>query len=173
MLYGPQGSVVARSSATRAERNEETEAKVRAQLKSIDSLLDIRYIEWAGRYSLVCQWPQSDSRWSLFQKGDIGEPFDSLGWFCSDIQDPSSTPVDVDSIERLVLERLASCDNTINPWKDRMQDVISKNAKVRKSRQMELVEQTGDVAGTLYHAMGHMDDNKFEGLLREVSEGKH
>lgn len=173
MLYGPNGSVVARSGATTASRNEETETKVRAQLKSIDSLLDIRYVEWAGRYSLVCQWPQSDSRWELFQKGDIGEPFDSLGWFCTDMQDPSSTPVDPDSIEQLVIARLASCDNTRYPWKDRMRDIIAKNANVRKSRRKELAEQAGDVAGTLYHAAGHMHGNKFEGLLEEVSGGKH
>ncbi len=61
MLYNANGTV-ARSNdrAVRASRNEETEAKVREQLKSIDSLLDIRYVEWAGRYALVCQWPQVD-----------------------------------------------------------------------------------------------------------------
>ncbi len=71
MLYGPNGSVVARSGATTASRNDETEAKVREKLKSIDSLLDVQYVEWAGRYALICQWPQSDPRWALFQKGDI------------------------------------------------------------------------------------------------------
>lgn len=176
MLYGPNGSVVARSSkdlAPRADRNDETEATIRSQLKSIDSLLDIRYVEWAGRYSLVCQWPQSDKRWELYQTGAVGEPFDSLGWFCEDMQDPSSLPVAPDSIEQLVLARLQSCDNTLYPWKDRMKEIIDKNAKVRKNRQQEVIDQTGDIAGTLYHATTHMKTNQFEKLLEEVSGGKH
>ena len=173
MLYNANGTV-ARSNdrAVRASRNEETEAKVREQLKSIDSLLDIRYVEWAGRYALVCQWPQVDERWKLYQSGDIGEPFDNLGWFCTDIQDPSSLPVDVDSIEQLVLERLASCDNTKTPWKARMRDITDKNAKVRKARQQEIIDRTEEIARTLHHAAGRVDDHKFEQILQEVADGK-
>lgn len=172
MLYGPNGSVVARSRATRAERNPETEAKVREQLRAIDGLLDIVYVEWAGRYALVCTWPQIDLRWPMFERGEIGAPYDTLGWFCQDMQDPESIPVDVDSIEQLVLERLASCDNTRTPWKTRMGEVIEKNRQVKKQRQQIALEQVEDVARTLHNAAGHVDDNTLEGILKEVSEGK-
>ena len=171
MLYGADGQVVARSSG-RATADRQDETAIREKLKSIDELLDIQYVEWAGRYSLVCQWPQSDERWKLYQSGEISAPYDSLGWFCEDIQDPSSLPVSIDSIENKVLERLASCDNTKTPWKDRMRDIIERNAKVRKSRQQEIVEQAGDIASTLHHAAGHVDNHKLESILREISEGK-
>lgn len=175
MLYGPSGSVVVRSSGRtpRAERNEQTEEAVRIKLKSIDSLLDIVYVEWAGRYSLICQWPQTDPRWEMYQKGELGAPYDSLGWYCQDMQDPSSLPVDVDSIEQLVMARLASCDNTQYPWRDRMREIIAKNAKVRQSRKDKVLERVEEVAGTLFTAAGHMDQHQFERLLEEVEEGKH
>lgn len=174
MLYGPNGSVVARSSGQpRATRNEETEAKVRAMLKNIDSLLDIVYVAWAGRYALMVKWPEIDPRWKMFQSGEIGDCHDSLGWFCEDMQDPSSLPVAPDSVERLVVERLASCDNTIAPWKDRMKGIIEKNSKVRRDRKMNVVDQAGDIAGTLFEATTRMKANKFEKLLEEVSEGRH
>lgn len=174
MLYGPQGSVVrSNSRATRADRQYEREAEVREKLKSIDSLLDIQYVEWAGRYALICTWPQSDERWKLYQSGEIGAPYDSLGWFCEDMQDPQSLPVSVDSIENLVLERLASCDNTKHHWKNRMSEIIDKNRKIRDQRKQELVERAGDVAGTIFDAAGHVDDHMLEGILKEVSEGKH
>lgn len=173
MLYGPTGSVVRSSDrTTRADRQVELEAEVREKLKSIDSLLDIQYVEWAGRYALTCQWPQSDPRWKMYQSGEIGASYDSLGWFCEDMQDPSSLPVSVDSIENKVLERLASCDNTQTPWKDRMKEIIAKNAKVRKARQQEVVDRAEEIASTLYHAVGHLDDNKVERIIEEISGGK-
>lgn len=175
MLYGPTGSVVARSSrlATTADRQPEIEAEVRAKLKSIDSLLDIVYVAWAGRYALMVKWPQSDTRWKMFQSGEISDCHDSLGWFCEDIQDPSSLPVSIDSIENKVLERLASCDNTLTPWKDRMRHIIAKNANVRKDRKQEMVDRAGDVAGTLFDAAGHVDNHKLEKMMKEVERGKH
>ena len=157
---------------TRADRQDELAEQVRAKLKAIDSLLDIQYVEWAQRYALTVQWPQSDERWKMFQSGEIGAPFDNLGWFTEDIQDPQSLPVSVDSIENLVLERIASCDNTRYPWKDRMKDIIAKNAKVRKSRQQEIIDRTGDIAGTLFDAAGHVDNHTLERMMDEVSGGK-
>lgn len=172
MLYGPDGTEVGTKVPTiQADRQYEAAEAVRQKLKSIDSLLDIVYVEWAGRYSLICNWPQNDERWKMFQSGEIGASYDSLGWFCEDMQDPSSLPVSVDSIENLVLERLASCDNTKTPWKDRMRQIIDKNAKVRKSKKQEMLDRAEDVAATLYHAVGHLDDHKVEKIIEEISNG--
>ena len=175
MLYGPSGSVVVRSTSRtpRAEKNERLEEEIRIKLKSIDSLLDIKYIEWAGRYSLICQWPQSDPRWEMFQRGETDNHHDNLGWFCQDMQDPTSLPVDIDSIENLVLARLASCDNTKHSWRIRMQEIIAKNAKLRTSRKEQVLDRVGDIAGTLFTAAGHMDTHQLERLLEEVEKGKH
>lgn len=173
MLYGPDGSTVGTPPTVRADRQHEREEEVRQKLKSIDSLLDIQYIEWAGRYSLICNWPQSDERWKLYQSGEISAAYDSLGWFCEDLQDPTSLPVAVDSIERLILERLASCDNTQQGWKARMGQIVEKNAKLRKDRKQVMIDRAEEVARTLAHAAGHREAVQLERMLEEVSGGKY
>src|SRR5581483_7017023 len=115
---------------TRPERNEQLEAKVDAELKQLDSLLGIQWFEavkynerqnvYEGRYALTCRWPQSDKRWELYQRGEIGEPFDILGWFTDDMFDGNSAAVDPEMIWNKTLELLASADNTRHPWKDRL-----------------------------------------------------
>lgn len=173
MLYTPSGAVVRSADrTTRADRQYEVEKEVREKLKSVDELLDVQYVEWAERYSLICKWPTTDPRWKMYQSGEIGSPYDSLGWFCEDMQDPSSLPVSLDSIENKVLELLASCDNSKHPWKDRMRQIIDKNARVRKAKQQMVLDQVEDVARTLYQAVGHLDDNKVERIVEEISGGK-
>lgn len=172
MLYSPDGRVLDSKPNTRAIRQEGLEAEIRERLKSLDSLLDIRYVEWAGRYSLICQWPQMDNRWKMYQSGEIGEPFDSLGWFCEDIQDPQSLPVSIESIENKVIELLGKCDNTRYPWRERMSQHVSKNRKVREDRKQIALEQAEDVARTLHRATGHKEAVQIERMLQEVSEGK-
>jgi hypothetical protein len=155
----------------KAERQESQESELRTLVKSLDSLLDIVYVEWAGRYSLICNWPQGDARWPMFQNGEIGAAYDSLGWMCKDMSDPSSVPVSLDDIEQLVIERLASCDNTRRDWKSRMADQISHNRKVRDDRADTMLEQVQDVASGLWHIAGKVDNHKLERIMQEVSEG--
>lgn len=154
-----------------AERQEAQEAKLRETVKSLDSLLDVVYVEWAERYSLICNWPQGDGRWPMVQSGEIGAAYDSLGWMCTDMSDPQSTPVSLDDVENLVLERLASCDNERLGWKTRMADHITHNKKVRKDRQKIALDQVQDVAESLRGMVGRVDANKFEKIMQEVSEG--
>src|SRR6266404_5759101 len=92
-------------------RQEGQETKLRNWLKSLDSLLDIIYLPWAERYSLICTWPQADVRWPLFQSGEIGACYDSLGFLCKDAGDSTSIPLNLDDCESIVIERLAACDN--------------------------------------------------------------
>lgn len=171
MLYSPTGSVVS-SGTTRADRQEEQAEAIRAKLKALDSLLDIVYVEWAQRYSLICNWPQGDSRWPMFQSGEIGASYDSLGWFCQDMSDPMSLPISLDDVESKVMELLSSCDNERRTWKTRMADHIDHNRKIRKDRQKIALDQVEDVAATLHHAAGHLDDHALERLIEEVSGGK-
>lgn len=165
---------------SRPDRNEITEEKVRKQLKELDALLDVKWIphvivnprsqQMEGRYALICQWPQIDKRWEMYQKGEISENYDILGWFCEDMQDAESVPVDLDSIERKVVELLGKCDNERFPWRGRMKDVVSKNAKVRKERQQEVIDQAEDVARTLAFASGHKEAVQIERMMKEVAE---
>lgn len=173
MLYSPTGSVIARPSgrATRAERQPEREQEVREKLQAIDSLLDIQYVEWAGRYALMVKWPESDPRWEMYRNGEIGSPFDNLGWFCEDMQNPDSMPTTVDGIENKVLALLASCDNTKQSWKARLAQTVEHNAKVKKQRQQIALEQVEDVAKTLWQAAGKHDAHKMEKILEEVARG--
>jgi hypothetical protein len=175
MIYGPDGAEVRSGHsdrAIRADHQEGQEAALREKLKSIDELLDIVYIEWAGRYSLICNWPQGDARWEMYQRGEIGAHHDALGWFCVDMQDPTSLPTSLDDIENKVLELLASCDNNRQDWKFRMQDHIEHNKKVRKDRHQIALEQVQDVAETLWNAVGKHDNHHVEKLLEEVSRGR-
>lgn len=172
MLFSPDGSVLeAKASSTRADRQEDQERALREKVKSLDELLDIKYVEWAGRYSLICRWPQGDARWPMYQRGEISECYDSLGWFCMDMSNPSSLPISLDDVENLVLERLASCDNTRRGWKTRMADHIDHNRKIRKDRQQIALEQVEDVAKTLWNAAGKHKTTKMEKILQEVAEG--
>lgn len=170
-LYGPDGSVLDSKSSIRADRQHEREEEVRVKLKQIDELLDIQYVDWAGRYALIVKWPQSDERWKMFQSGEISSPYDNLGWFCEDMQDPKSLPVGVDSIENKVLERLASCDNTKTPWKARMRSIAEKNMKARKARQEEIVGRTEEIANVLYQAVGRHHNHKVERIIKEIEGG--
>lgn len=182
MLYGPDGRAVhsVRAVAARPERQPEAEEKVRLQLKSIDELLDVRWYPYAiwsdksrsfeGRYALVCQWPNGDKRWELFQSGEIEDPVDMLGWFCEDIHDATSMPVSVDSIEQKVIELLGKCDATRIPHGTRMRQIVERNAKLRKEKRSEIVDQAEDVARTLWTLAAKHDDTTVERIMKEISK---
>lgn len=173
MILDAQGREV-RSNA-RAFRQEDLEVQIREKLKGIDSLLDLVWIPWASRYALISYWPQNggpvqDKRWEMYQRGEIGANYDTIGWFCQDMQDPSSIPVSIDSIENKVLELLRSCDNTIHPWRGRMADMVEKNRKVRQDRASKVSDRAQNMAEVLWQAAGRYDAVKVERIAKEASE---
>lgn len=181
MLFGPDGRAVGgvRAVHARPEPQPEAEERVRAQLKAIDELLDVKWFPYAifnekqnsfeGRYGLVCKWPQGDKRWELFQNGEIEDPVDMLGWFCEDIHNAESMPVSVDSIEQKVVELLGKCDATRIPHSTRLRQIVEKNAKVRRDKRSAIGDQAEDVARTLWQAVGRHDATKIERIMREIS----
>jgi len=181
MLYGPDGRVAlsVTTKHARPEPQPEAEERVRAQLKSIDELLDVRWFPYAilnekersfeGRYGLVCQWPQGDKRWELYQNGEIEDPVDMLGWFCEDIHNAESIPVSVDSIEQKVVELLGKCDATRIPHSTRLRQIVERNAKLRKDRRSVVTDQAEDVARTLWNLTGKHDTSTVERIMREIS----
>ena len=128
--------------------NPTVEARVREQLKLHDELLDIRWIDnvywnekqrsFEGRYALICRWPQADKRWEMYQRGEIGDPYDIFGWFCEDIHNADSVPVDPESIERKIIELLNSADNNRADLKTRMKQAVEKNAAQRRANREQL-----------------------------------
>lgn len=184
MLYGPDGRAIAASAVySRPQPQPEAEERVRAQLKEIDRLLDVKWFPNAiyndkhrtmeGRYGLICTWPPNDPRYADFQKGLIEECFDMLGWFCEDIHDAYSMPVAVDSIERKVIEVLGKCDGQRMPHTTRMKQIIEKNAKVRANKRTEVTDRAQDMAHTLWNLVGKTDDHKMQKIMQELSEGTH
>jgi len=182
MLYGPNGrvvpSVIARHA--RPEPQPEAEARVRAQLKGIDELLDVKWFPYAifnekhksfeGRYALVCKWPQGDKRWELYQSGEIEDPVDMFGWFCEDIHNAESMPVSVDSIEQKVVELLSKCDATRIPHSTRLKQIVERNAKVRRDRRSVVSDKAEDVARTLWNLVGKADTTTVERIMKEIGD---
>lgn len=183
MLYGPNGAVVStglQSGYSRPEPQPDAEEAVRRLLKSIDTLLDVKWFPYAiinqkynsfeGRYGLICQWPQNDQRWELYQKGEVEDPIDMLGWFCTDIHDANSLPVSVDSMEQKIVELLGKCDGERMPHTKRMKQIIEKNAKLRTSRKSTVNDMTEDVARTLWNIVGKYDATKVQRIMEEIGD---
>lgn len=179
VLYAPNGSVV-RAKHPRPEPNGEVEERVRKELKNLDSLLDIRWFPYAvfnqkyngfeGRYALVCQWPMGDGRWELYQKGEIEDNVDMLGWFCTDLHDAESVPVSPDSILNKVLELLGKCDDNRISHAKRMKQVMEKNAKLRESRKNDMLDRAGQIARDLHYMSGHVEDVKLQRIMKEIAD---
>lgn len=142
--------------------NEMRAERVRRELKKIDGLLDIqwfptavwnpKYERYEGRYGLTVRWPMSDPRWELYQEGEIGEPFDLLGWFCEDPHDANSVPVAPDAVQARTRELLGRCDNERESWKVRMRRAFEKNAEHREEMKQEAVEMAAEEAHRRYYS---------------------
>lgn len=146
-ILGPSGTPVSSKPMPMPER----EATVRERLKEIDRSLDIKWFETAvfnerldryeGRYGLIVTWPPSDPRWKLYREGEIGEPFDLLGWFCTDLERADSVPVEPQAMWQKIRELLGRCDNTNQPWKQRMAEAFERNAERRKEVRNEALDE--------------------------------
>lgn len=140
-----------------AWRNTETEELARAILKDIDPLLDIRWFDTPvrssggteGRYAILCRWPQADRRWELYQRGEIGDCHDIIGWCVEpdehgSIHDGNRLPLDPMAMMDRICEFLGKMDNTRHSWRDRMRSAMEANAKLRKSHIDMITEETMD-----------------------------
>ncbi len=129
--------------------NDLTEERVNEELRSIDSLLSIRWMPivyqkspdvWEGRYALCFRWPESDPRWGTVPEG-YDEPYDILCWFCEDMHNGNSVPMDPESIMGLVRNFLGKCDNSRFPWRDRMKKTVEKNERHRAKIKQEASDE--------------------------------
>jgi hypothetical protein len=136
---------------SRPEPQPELEEKFRKWLGTIDSLLDVRWVESAawnakaetfeGRYALICRWPLADRRYELIRSGELGnEPFDILGWLTRDIHDAESIPQSFDDMENRVVELLARSDNEREDWKSKMKRSVEHNKTLKEKRRKEFLD---------------------------------
>lgn len=136
----------------------EMETSVRAMLKNMDALLDIRWMPlvfynerhkaWEGRYALLVEWPSIDGRWAMVQSGEISpaDATDIVGWLCEDMQDSQSVPTTSDGVETRVIDLLGKIDNVRYPWKGRMLATLEKNRLRHKAIKDESLDLTHDEA---------------------------
>jgi hypothetical protein len=163
MLLDASGIEVPYSSP---QRNPHVEERARAFLKSKDSLLDIRWVPFAyfnekqgkmeGAYAITIAWAPIDKRWVLYRSGEIGEPFDILGWYAEDIHNPESGPLSPEYAEERVMKLLASADNLKTPWKKRMLQSMENNKKVREDNKKILGDMIHDEASYLFNQVKHV-----------------
>lgn len=149
----------------RPQPQEQAEARIRQTLKGLDELLDIKWVPvvlWnekencsEGRYALICRWPQADKRWADAYEDARIEPFDVLAWFCDDLQNASSSAGNIDTMEDQVIEFLGKCDNTRQPWADRMKASVAKNLKVKRAAKDEILDLAHDEFGYHQKKMAH------------------
>ena len=189
MLFGPDGAVLQDVPPGPSPALEE---RVNRELQALDTLLHIRWVDnifynqskqrFEGRYGLACHWPQIDKRWEYVKSGkwDGACAYDILGWMTQDMQDASSLELmGADAVIAKALELLARCDNTRQPWAERMLGSAKKNAKARK----QAVTRAGDIAAMAaaeiygvksfgYGGKGAEDMSRrdYSGLQREVEE---
>lgn len=149
---------------SRPLRDLELEARVNKELRELDSLLFLFWMDTAywndrhkgfeGRYALAVTWPQSDRRWTMYQNGEIGEPFDILGWFAEDMHNAASVPQSPDLIWNKALELLASADNEREPWKHKMKRVAEANIARKKQIRSDFLENEVHDIASHYRAEG-------------------
>lgn len=134
----------------RPEPNEEVMRRYREELQSIDSLLDIKWVEnirynaehrsFEGAYAVVCHFPSDDPRRALFQRGEMDNDYEIICWLTKDTQDAGTLPADPSEVWPKVLATLASADNTKAGWKVRMAKAAEKNLKMREQRKKDFLD---------------------------------
>lgn len=160
---------------------EHREEKVRQALKELDELLDIKWVPLVrirngkpeGRYALICRWPSIDKRWEMYRRGEIGEPFDIMGYF--ETQDGEMAwhagggePVNPDMVMDQTLELLGKCDNTRQSWKTRLEQSARNNRELVRKRRAAVTAEA--VQGFKYYGKWYRGEPLVPGADLSVIE---
>lgn len=133
------------------------------KLKTLDPLLGILWVPGAvylegrdrheGRYAITCRWADVDRRWEMYRRGEIGEPFDILGWVTDaigrqtpDFHETEAAPISLEMVEEKVLEFLGRVDLSRQDggWKGRMKANMEANQRRREAVRKEMVDESVD-----------------------------
>jgi hypothetical protein len=163
--------------------NESVEARVNVELQThLDALLFIRWVPMAvwnapagrgeGRYALMCRWPSADLRWQWVQDGrhDPNEACDMLGWFCEDMSNANSVPVQPDAMLERVRILLGKCDNTRFPWAERMKQCVEHNAAQRAKLKKDALDNEAHEAAHDAYYKSSLAARSFGGLDKTQSK---
>jgi len=120
------------------ERQPAVEGRVREALQSVDALLDIKWIfpcrynasmqNAEGWYALIAYYGELDGRRHIDAAG-----FDVLGWFCEDMNDASSTPVNPEASLPQIRNYLSEFDGERHGVRDRLRAIQAHNQDVREA----------------------------------------
>lgn len=110
-----------------------------------------------GRYALACKWRQGDKRYQLAQTGEIDpqSTYDILGWFCEDMQNANSVPIDPDGAIDLALRLISESDLAKHNFYDRMRSTIEHNRNLRRKVREEAGQMAEDEAKQAYYSTQH------------------
>jgi hypothetical protein len=149
--------------------SKEQEDKVKAFLKSIDGLLDIRWYPAIRRYALVAIWPNDYPLREMFKRGEVDDDCDILGWYSQDVQDADTSPVGLDGMEAKVLQILAKSDNIKTPWKLRLSQVAERNAARRSAIRKPVLDQVEQIAKDLEYMAGHNEEVRMQRIMKDAA----
>lgn len=141
---------------------------LRKQVKAYDGLLDIKIYPAIRRYALVARWPEVDERRALFQRGEVDDDCDILGWLTVDVQDADTDGIPVEQMDSQIQKILSKADNQKTPWKVRLSQIVEHNIKRRKELKQPIIDRVEQIAKDLVYMSGHREDSSMERILKEV-----
>lgn len=124
--------------------------RYRAELQSIDSLLDIVWVDnikynaehrsLEGAYAVACHFRADDPRRELFRSGKMDNDYEIICWLSKDIDNAELNVRDPAEIWPKVLAKLRSADNTVANWKHRLAAAAEKNIEAKKRRNKDFLD---------------------------------
>lgn len=144
------------------------EAAVRRFLQGIDGLLDLKWYDAIRRYALVARWPAEYPLRALYQKGEIDDDCDILGWYAVDPHDADTAPKSLDQMEQQVMDILKRSDNEKTPWKLRLSQIASKNIERKRKLREPIIDQVGGIAKDLEYMIGHNEEVRMKRIMKNI-----
>lgn len=133
----------------------EREREVADALSRIWQYLELQWLPLAGvgergepegRYALASRWEERDKRWEMFHAGEVGRPFDILGFFVGGAGEglPLSAdgqPVDPITVFDRVHELLGRLDNERFPPKEKVRRSLEAMSEHERRSRAELADE--------------------------------
>jgi hypothetical protein len=105
------------------------------------------------RLALANRWHQNDKQREEIRNGKLSEDdaVDIMFWFCEDMHNTDTVPMQPDAVEQLIRKKLSECDNSRFPWMERIMRSKQNNLDVVEKRKQDALDYTHDVATDKYY----------------------